>query len=129
MMHPRELDANLLVKLDALLQTESVQEAAERLHLSPSATSHALARLRDVFDDPLLVRAGNQMVKTTRAEQLEPRIRQLVSDISAILEPEEGFDPETLERPFSMSTTDHIEFSLLPDLHRRVDERAPGVDL
>ncbi|MEO1339223.1 MAG: LysR family transcriptional regulator, partial [Myxococcota bacterium] len=66
-MHLSSVDLNLLVVLNALLETQSIKAAATRLSLSPSATSHALGRLRDQFDDQLLIRAGKKMVPTTRA--------------------------------------------------------------
>ena len=75
-MHDRSMpslaaiDANLLVILDVLLDERSVARAADRLGLSPSAASHALARLRTLFEDELLVRAGRSMVPTARAEAL-----------------------------------------------------------
>ena len=67
----RQLDLNLLVTLDALLETSSVTRAAARLGVGQPATSHALGKLRDLFGDPLLVRAGRGMALTPRARALQ----------------------------------------------------------
>ena len=82
---PRSLanqDLNLLVVLRMLLESGSVTDAGRRLGLSPSATSHALGRLRAAFGDPLLVREGNGMVPTPRARQLEPVLSRLLAPSS-----------------------------------------------
>src|SRR3954464_8135408 len=81
------LDLNLLATLDVLLSEGSVANAARRLQLSPSAMSRALARLRGVTGDPLLVRAGRGLVPTPRALELRQRVRQVVDDAEAVLRP------------------------------------------
>ncbi|MDG9425159.1 LysR family transcriptional regulator, partial [Streptococcus pneumoniae] len=80
-------DLNLLVTLDVLLAEGSVTRAAKRLQLSPSAMSRALARLREVTGDPLLVRAGRELVPTPRAIALRDHVGQLVQDAQAVLRP------------------------------------------
>src|SRR3712207_9423601 len=80
-------DLNLLVTLDVLLAEGSVARAAQRLRLSPSAMSRALARLRETTGDPLLVRAGRGLVPTPRALELRERVRQLVQDGEAGVRP------------------------------------------
>ena len=82
-------DFNLLVTLDAVLAEGSVARAAERLHLSPSAMSRALARLRATTGDPLLVRAGRGLVPTPRALELRAQVSQLVHDAITVLRPAE----------------------------------------
>ena len=82
---PSRPDFNLLVTLDALLKEGSVLGAANRLQLSPSAMSRALARLRDTTGDPLLVRTGRKLVPTPRALELREVTAQLVEDIEAAL--------------------------------------------
>ncbi len=89
------IDANLFVVLRALLQTRSVTQAARRLSLSPSATSHALARLRTVFDDPLLVRAGRQLMPTPRALALQESLGQALETLDGPL----GAPPPALPQP------------------------------
>jgi DNA-binding transcriptional LysR family regulator len=83
-------DLNLLVALDALLATGSVTAAAERVHLSTPAMSHALARIREVFGDPLLVRAGRRLAPTPRALALAEPVRQLLAQARALQSPAEG---------------------------------------
>src|SRR3982074_210317 len=95
-------DFNLLVTLDAVLSEGSVARAAQRLRLSPSAMSRALARLRETTGDPLLVRAGRGLVPTPRAIELRERVSQLVDDAKAVLRPAETLDLKTLVRPFPL---------------------------
>lgn len=123
------IDANLLVSLDALLREASVTRAAQRVGLTQSAMSHALARLREHLSDPLLVRAGRQMVLTHKAEALAPRVARLVEEMSRLFAPGEGFDPASLVRAFSLRTTDHILFVLMPEIDALLNAEAPSVDL
>lgn len=123
------IDTHLLVTLDALLQEESVHGAARRIALSPSATSHALARLRELFQDPLLVRAGRKLKRTPRAESLAPRVREVVAAMESLFTPPESFTPATLGRTFQLLTTDHIEFVLLRRLDAVLTAEAPRVRL
>src|SRR3546814_17043777 len=90
-------DLNLLVTLDVLLAEGSVVRAAQRLRLSPSATSRALARLRETTGDPLLVRAGRGLVPTPRAVGLRERVRRLVQDGEAFLRPAAKIKPRSEE--------------------------------
>src|SRR4029078_10713339 len=99
-------DFNLLVTLDVVLTEGSVARAAERLHLSPSAMSRALARLRATTGDPLLVRAGRGLVPTPRAIELRDRVSHLVQDANAVLRPEGKLDLNRLVRTFSLRTSD-----------------------
>ena len=89
---------NLLVTLDVLLSEGSVAGAARRLRLSPSAMSRALARLREVTGDPLLVRAGRSLVPTPRAIELREQVGPLVDGAKAVLRPAEKLDLSRLER-------------------------------
>src|ERR1043166_4205840 len=92
-------DLNLLATLDVLLAEGSVARAAQRLRLSPSAMSLALARLRETTADPLLVRAGRGLVPTPRALELRERVSQLVQDGTAVLRPAEILDLKHIPRP------------------------------
>jgi len=123
------IDLNLLPVLHALLETRSVKLAAARVNLSASATSHALARLRDALGDPLLVRAGRALTLTPRAEGLQPRLRQLFEGLEAALAFEEAIDPATLRRAFRIVATDYVELIVAPALSAEVAAAAPGVDL
>ena len=120
-------DFNLLVVLDVLLAEGSVTRAAKRLRLSPSATSRALARLREVTGDPLLVRAGRGLVATPRAVELRERTGVLVEEIEAVLRPVAGFDPARLVRTFALRNRDGFVEAFGPALVERVGREAPGV--
>jgi len=122
-------DLNLLVTLDVLLAEGSVARAAHRLRLSPSAMSRALARLREVTGDPLLVRAGRGLVPTPRALELRARVGPLVQDAEALLRPVETLDLKRLVRTFTLRNRDGFVENFGPDLVARVGEQAPGVRL
>ncbi|MBB5959600.1 DNA-binding transcriptional LysR family regulator [Saccharothrix tamanrassetensis] len=122
-------DLNLLVTLDVLLQEGSVTRAGERLALSPSAMSRALARLRRATGDPLLVRAGRGLVPTPRALELRDRVRGLVQEAEEVLRPAEKLDLATLERTFALRGSDGFVESFGPALVARVGREAPGVRL
>lgn len=122
-------DFNLLVTLDAVLAEGSVARAAQRLRLSPSAMSRALARLRETTGDPLLVRAGRGLVPTPRALELRERVSQLVQDAEAVLRPAEKLNLKQLVRTFTLRTRDGFVENFGADLIARVGEQAPGVRL
>ena len=122
-------DLNLLVTLDVLLAEGSVARAAQRLRLSPSAMSRALARLRATTGDPLLVRAGRGLVPTPRALEVRERVRQLVQDAEAVLRPQEKLNLKQLVRTFTLRTSDGFVENFGPHLIDRVGAGAPGVRL
>lgn len=122
-------DLNLLVTLDVLLAEGSVARAAQRLRLSPSAMSRALARLRAATGDPLLVRAGRGLVPTPRALELRQRVGQLVQDGAAVLRPAETLDLKQLVRTFTLRTREGFVENFGPALIARVGAEAPGVRL
>src|SRR3982751_6841692 len=122
-------DLNLLVTLDVLLAEGSVARAAERLRLSPSAMSRALARLRETTGDPLLVRAGRGLVPTPRAIELRERTRQLVEDAEAVLRPAGKLNLKRLTRSFTLRTREGFVENFGPALIARVSQEAPGVRL
>src|SRR3954468_16257264 len=122
-------DLNLLATLNVLLAEGSVARAAQRLRLSPSAMSRALARLRQTTGDPLLVRAGRGLVPTPRALELRERVGQLVQDAEAALSPAEKLDLKRLVRTFTLRTSEGFVENFGPDLIARIGEEAPGVRL
>lgn len=122
-------DFNLLVTLDAVLAEGSVARAAQRLRLSPSAMSRALARLRETTGDPLLVRAGRGLVPTPRALELRERVSQLVQDAEAVLRPAEKPNLKQLIRTFTLRTSEGFVENFGPDLIARVHDEAPGIRL
>jgi len=124
----RRIDLNLLVILDALLSEQHVTRAAERLHLSQPAVSHALARLRDLLGDPLLVRQGGGLVATARALELAAPLADALAQVQSLLAPNR-FDPASARRTFRLAMSDYGAALLLPGLARALREQAPGVDL
>ncbi|MFC4949227.1 MFS transporter [Pseudonocardia sp. GCM10023141] len=123
----RSVDLNLLVDLDALLATRSVSVAARRLNLSQSAMSGSLARLRKLFDDPLMVRNGRALTLTARAEDLVEPVREVLRGIDAVLAGPERFVPATAGRSFSISASDYATATLLAPLIRTLSVEAPHV--
>lgn len=122
-------DFNLLITLDVLLAEGSVARAAQRLRLSPSAMSRALARLREATGDPLLVRAGRSLVPTPRAFELRERVGRLVQDAEAVLRPVKNVDLSTLERTFTLRASDGFVETFGPALLAKVTMEAPAVRL
>jgi len=112
-----------------LLAEGSVARAAQRLRLSPSAMSRALARLRETTGDPLLVRAGRGLVPTPRALELRERVSQLVQDAEAVLRPAETLNLQQLVRTFTLRTSEGFVENFGPGLIARIGEEAPGVRL
>ncbi|MEV0276354.1 LysR family transcriptional regulator [Streptomyces sp. NPDC050610] len=123
------MDANLAVALHALLAEQSVTRAAERLHTSPAAMSRTLARLRRVLQDPLLVRAGQSMVPTPRAQALRDEAAAVVRSLGALLTPGTGVDPATLRSTFTLQAADLVGAALAPGLLELARREAPGVSL
>ncbi|MEC9396221.1 MAG: LysR family transcriptional regulator, partial [Myxococcota bacterium] len=126
------MDANelgVLLTLDALLQEASVTNAAKKLGLSTPAVSHALAKLRERFDDKLLVRAGRAMVLTPRAEELREKVRETIAMAEQVYTPPEPFSPAQLERTYAIGATDRVLSVLGERLDKFAREEAPRVAL
>lgn len=120
-----DVDLNLLVVLDAVLAERSVSRAAHRLHRTQSATSHALARLRTIFDDPLLVKVGTTMVPTERASQLQAELAGALAGLDNILSAGAGFDPASTRQRFRIAVPDFLP-GLGPRLVNAILEVAPN---
>ncbi|MBC8068957.1 MAG: LysR family transcriptional regulator [Deltaproteobacteria bacterium] len=114
-MSIQDLDLNLLVTLDAVLGERSVARAAKRLHVTPSAVSNALARLRIALGDPLLARSGRGIVPTPRALQLAPALARALAELDAIVH-DGGFDPASSTRRFTLAIADAGQLTLVPRL-------------
>lgn len=128
-MHLKEVDANLLVILDALLVDASVTRAAERLGRSASAISHALAKLREIFADELFVRAGQKLVPTAKALELAPTVHVILVGMESLLRPNKPFDPSLSVRDFTVAASEAGELILVQPLRQRLQELAPSVQL
>jgi DNA-binding transcriptional LysR family regulator len=122
-------DLNQLVVLHAVLSEHSVVRAAERLHLSPSAMSRALARVRETVGDPILVKAGRGLVPTPRAVEMRDRVEQLLQDAQALLLPARPPDMRRVVRTFTLRTSEGFVETFGPALLDRVMTEAPGVRL
>jgi len=128
-MNIYNFDLNLLRVLDALLRERNVSRAAERLSLSQPAVSNALNRLRELLDDPLLVRVGRAMQPTPRALSLETPIRDALQQIEHTLNAGDFFDPATSRQRFVIAVTDYVELICMPRLMAHLAQVAPGVQL
>ncbi|MET7280641.1 LysR family transcriptional regulator [Kribbella sp. NPDC005582] len=123
------VDLNLIEALDALLAENSVTKAAERLHTSPPAMSRALARLRRTFDDPLLVRAGRDLVPTPRALELRSEVHAIADRARALFAPSNAADPRTAVRMFDLQVSDMLSTTFVPALLDDLRVQAPGISL
>jgi DNA-binding transcriptional LysR family regulator len=129
MVNLSNVDLNLFLVLHTVLEEGSATKAATRLHVTQSAVSNALARLRAVLGDPLVVRSGNRLVATPRAAQLAPRIAAAVEQLRYVVETDHGFDPGATRRRFTMACADYHEVVLLPVLSARFAARMPRASL
>ena len=121
------LDLNLLVALNELLNERNVSRAAQRLFLSQSATSGALARLREYFEDELLVQVGRKMVLTPLAEWLAKPVREALIHIESTIVSPPQFDPARSDRRFSLLVSDYTTAVLVQPLIERVSREAPHI--
>lgn len=126
-MRFERLDLNLLVALDVLLTERSVSLAAERLFLSQSAASSALARLRDYFGDELLITKGRQMMLTVRAENLIEPVRAVLDQIRSTITVAQPFDPASADRQVRIMASDYTTQVLLADALAGFAGMAPGL--
>ncbi|MEM8561908.1 MAG: LysR family transcriptional regulator [Pseudomonadota bacterium] len=128
-MNVNRVDLNLLVYLDALLRERNVTQAANQLNLSQPAMSNGLRRLRDLFDDPLLVRTSEGMTPTERALELEPIVREVLSQIDRAVQPRSEFDAGEAVRVFRIMASDYAESTLFPAVLSHLRTLAPGLTL
>jgi DNA-binding transcriptional LysR family regulator len=128
-MNIARVDLNLLVYLDVLLREFNVTRAAEELGISQPAMSNSLRRLRDLFDDPLLVRTSDGMTPTDRALELQPLVRNVLAAAEIAVLPKTLFDAAASDRIFRIMASDYTEVTLLPQLLTRLRREAPGIRL
>ena len=119
-----QLDLNLLVVLDTVLAERSVVRAARRLHVTPSAVSNALARLRGALDDPLVARSGRGIVPTPRAAELAPKLARALRDLDQAVSGS-AFDPASTTRQFTLAIADSGQLVRLPRLASLLDKEMP----
>jgi DNA-binding transcriptional LysR family regulator len=122
------IDLNLLVTLEAVLSEQSVARAAERLHVTPSAVSNALARLRALLNDPLVIRSGRGIVPTPRGLELAPALKSALGDLDRAMR-KQVFDPATTTRSFTLAVSDAGQISWLPAFARLLSDEMPNAGL
>lgn len=121
------VDLNLLKALDALLQERSVTRAADRLAITQPSMSAALARLRELFADELLIRVGRTMRPTAFAQSLEPAVRRIIAEIEELVASNLHFDPRDAVRTFTVLATDYAVVVLIQPLIAILEAEAPNV--
>lgn len=129
MANLNRFDFNLLLALDTLLSERSVTRAADRLCVTQPALSGSLQRLRQHFDDPLLLRVGREMELTPKARALIEPVRMALLHINAALETQAVFEPGTSERTFRVAMSDYCVHVYLPKIVRILARRAPQLRL
>ncbi|MCH9807074.1 MAG: LysR family transcriptional regulator [Alphaproteobacteria bacterium] len=128
-MDIRPSDLGLLLALDALLRELNVTRAAERMNISQPAMSAQLARLRDLFDDPLLVSSGRTMVPTARALSLQEPLHLRLIELSQLVRERQPFDPSSSTRTFRIIGTDYLHMLVTLPLIRDLSRLAPDVQI
>lgn len=130
-MRFNRLDLNLLVALDAMLKERSISRAADRMHLSQSAMSNALARLREYFDDELLVQVGRKLELTPRAEALQDAVRDVLVRIDTTIAASPEFVPAESSRVFRLLVSEYTSTVLMPTVLELAwkESRTVGFDL
>jgi len=121
-----DMDLNLLRVFDALLEEQSVTRAGQRLGVTQSAVSHALARLRHLFGDPLFERGPSGFQPTSRALEIAPRLRAGLAQLRGLLSPPD-FDPATSDRRFTIAVVPYLSSWLIPELMSEARIAAPDV--
>lgn len=128
-MDIRSSDLGLLLALDALLDECNVTRAAQRLNISQPAMSAQLARLRDLFDDPLLVSSGRKMLPTKRALALQDQLHRHLDGLSHLIRHRQSFDPATSTRTFRIIAPDYLHVIVTLPLIRAARAIAPTIQL
>jgi DNA-binding transcriptional LysR family regulator len=124
-----QIDLNLLVVFEAVFRAQHVGHAARRLHLTSSAVSHGLGRLRELFADPLFLKVPKGVLPTARAVALAPSIADALARVRGVLGSVEPFSPATSSRRFAIGLPDSSAAALLPPLLSMIARSAPGIDL
>ncbi|WP_438863621.1 LysR family transcriptional regulator [Neptunicella sp.] len=128
-MNIAKIDLNLLVYFDVLIRERSVTKAAHQLSITQPAMSNGLKRLRDLFNDPVLVRTSEGMTPTQRALELQPVVRDVLSRLEAAIQPELDFDPASSDRTFRIMASDYAESTLLLAVIGQLNQLAPNIAL
>lgn len=124
-----KVDLNLFTVFEAIYTEGSLTKAAERLHLTQPAISHALARLREKVDDPLFIRNGHKMQPTAAAQNLFPEVQQALGQLNQALQKAHKFEPISAEKVFKIAMGDLIEATLLVPLINQLECCAPKIQI
>lgn len=128
-MNISRIDLNLLVYLDVLLREKNVTKAADQLGITQPAMSNSLKRLRDLFGDPLLIRTSQGMTPTERALELQPMLREILTNVEKAVQPSAEFKLEESDRLFRIMASDYSESTLIPRLLTEIRDIAPHIRL
>jgi DNA-binding transcriptional LysR family regulator len=128
-MNISNIDLNLLIYLDVLLREKNVTRAAGQLNISQPAMSNGLKRLRNLFNDPILVRTSDGMVPTEKARSLAPTIRRILLELEEALQDEESFNPANSARVFRVMASDYAASTLIPTLLKHINKIAPNITI
>jgi DNA-binding transcriptional LysR family regulator len=123
------MNLQLLAQFEALIQERHVSRAAERMGIGQSAMSSALARLRELFGDPLLVRTAKGMVPTPKAMELAKRVHMALELLEPKRVPNRDFDPATSDRHFRILATEGLALLFTPAIAAHLRRHAPGIRL
>ena len=126
-MNIRKVNLNLIVALEALLGEQSVTCAANKLAITQAAMSNALRRLRELLNDPLLVRSGKHMVLTPKAKSLKPQIHGLLADIKKTIDPQDTFDPKISTCNFHIAMFNTFAHLISQKAFLKIYSSAPNV--
>lgn len=126
-MRFNHLDLNLLVALDVLLEEQNITRAAERLHMTQSATSGVLGRLRTFFEDELLVQVGRKMQPTPYALELAKPVREVLLTIRSSITTKQVFDPASSKRNFKLMASDYLITVLFSQVIQKIHDQAPNI--
>lgn len=121
------VDLNLLTAFEVLYQERSVSAAADRIFIGQPAMSHALARLRRLFDDKLLERHGQKMQPTRRAQALYPVVHQILTDVREKVLEQTAFTPQTLDATLRIGLSDYSELVFARPLFQKLTTEAPDI--
>jgi len=125
----RKIDLNLLIAFTVLFREQSVSLAADKLHLGQPAVSGALARLREMFDDPLFIRSGHRMQPTARACELHRELMPLLEQLQSTLFQPAEFSPSAATTSVTLGMSDWLEMWLMPTLLPALKQVAPGLHI
>ena len=128
-MDLNKVDLNLFVVLDSIYSESSLSGAAKRLYVTQPAVSAALARLREVFNDPLFIRSGRRMVPTPTTESIIGQVRDALALIRASVDKTYHFEPTKEHKVIRLSMNDYNEYYVVPKLYRVLEQQAPNMRL